>query len=71
MKVAYVPRCAKTVQETFFSVRVCNSWNSLPQQVIEAQSTNSFKNRLAYRYPTASLNLQGLTDGTAQPQKIK
>jgi len=45
MKV-YVPRCAKTVRKTFFSVRVCNSWNSLPQHVIEAQSTNSFKNRL-------------------------
>jgi len=38
MKV-YVPRCAKTVRKTFFSVRVCNSWNSLPQHVIEAQST--------------------------------
>jgi len=45
MKV-YVPQCAKTVRKTFFSVRVCNSWNSLPQHVIEAQSTNSFKNRL-------------------------
>jgi len=28
------------------SVRVCNSWNSLPQHVIEAPTTNSFKNRL-------------------------
>ena len=45
MKV-YVPRCAKTVRKTFFSVRVRNSRNSLPQHVIEAQSTNSFKNRL-------------------------
>jgi len=45
MKV-YVPRCAKTVRKTFFSVQVCNSWNSLPQHVIEAQSTNSFTNRL-------------------------
>jgi len=41
-----VPRCAKTTRKTFFSVRVCNSWNSVPQHVIEAQSTNSFKNRL-------------------------
>jgi len=45
MKV-YVPGCAETIRKTFFSVRVCNSWNSLPQHVIEAQSTNSFKNRL-------------------------
>jgi len=36
MKV-YVPRCVKTIRKTFFSVRVCNSWNSLPQHVIEAQ----------------------------------
>jgi len=34
MKV-YVPRCAKTIRKTFFSVRVCNSWNSLPQRVID------------------------------------
>jgi len=46
MKV-YVPRCVKTVRKTFCSFRVCNSRNSLPQHVIEAQSTNSFKNRLA------------------------
>jgi len=45
MKVC-VPRCAKTIRKTFFSVRACNSRNSLPQHVIEAQSTNSFKNRL-------------------------
>ena len=36
----YVQRCAKTVRKTLFSV--CNSWNSLPQHVIEAQSTNSY-----------------------------
>ena len=28
----YVPRCAKTVQKTFFIVRVCNSWNSVVQR---------------------------------------
>jgi len=46
MKV-YVPRCIiRTIQKMFFSVRVYNTWNSLPQHVIKAQSTNSFKNRL-------------------------
>jgi len=42
----YVPRCAKTVRKTLFIDQVCNSWNSLGllQHVIEAQSTNSFKN---------------------------
>jgi len=38
----YVPRCAKTVRKTFFSVRVCNSRNSLPQHVIEAHAVNEF-----------------------------
>jgi len=50
MKV-YFPRYAKTTRKIFFSVLVCNSWNSLPQHVItviEAQSTNSFKN-IQYR----------------------
>jgi len=32
----YVPRWAQTIRKTFSSVRICNSWNSLPQQVIEA-----------------------------------
>ena len=30
----------------FFSNRVVNPWNSLPKQVIEATTTNAFKNRL-------------------------
>ena len=49
MKV-YVPRCAKTVRKTFFNVRVCNSWNSLPQHVTEAQSTNSKTRQILVRY---------------------
>jgi hypothetical protein len=34
------------VRKQFFSQRVVNSWNSLPQFVIDADSVNSFKNRL-------------------------
>jgi len=30
----------------FFSQRVMNSWNMLPQQVIDAPSLEVFKNRL-------------------------
>ena len=29
-----------------FSQRVVNTWDSLPNEVIDAQSINSFKNRL-------------------------
>lgn len=37
---------SKDIRKNFFSVRGVKSWNSLPQYVIEAESTNSFKNRL-------------------------
>jgi len=43
--------CVETVKvpnllKCFFSSRVINSWNGLPQDVIEATSVNMFKNRL-------------------------
>ena len=67
----YVPRCAKTIRKTLFSVRVCNSWNSLPQHVIEAQSTNSFKNRLdKYWSDMGAWQLQLLSPST-QVSNIK
>src|SRR6266496_3704942 len=34
------------IRKYFFSQRVVNTWNSLPQAVIDADSINSFKNRL-------------------------
>jgi len=34
----------------FFSVRVINDWNSLPQTVINASSANQFKNLLDRHY---------------------
>jgi ribonuclease P/MRP protein subunit RPP40 len=34
------------VRKYFFSQRVVNTWNSLPQSVVDADSVNSFKNRL-------------------------
>ena len=33
-------------RKNFFSQRVVNSWNKLPQSVIDAYSVNTFKNRL-------------------------
>jgi hypothetical protein len=35
-----------TLRQHFFTSRVTDSWNSLPDAVVEAQSLNSFKNRL-------------------------
>jgi len=34
------------LRKRFFSQRVVNEWNSLPQHVIEASTVNMFKNRL-------------------------
>ena len=42
----YKQRCCTTVRHCFFSSRVINSWNRLPQDVVEATSVNMFKNRL-------------------------
>ena len=40
------PAANKVVRQNFFSVRVVNPWNSLPEEVISAASTNEFKNKL-------------------------
>ena len=39
-------RCNSDVRKHFFSQRVVNNWNRLPEIVIEANSVNNFKNRL-------------------------
>jgi hypothetical protein len=44
-----------SLRQNFFSLRVVNHWNSLPEQVVSAPSLNCFKNRLdkqwrKYRY---------------------
>ena len=42
----FKPRCHTTARPNFFSLRIVNEWNKLPQDVVEAPSTNTFKNRL-------------------------
>ena len=39
-------RANRTLRHNSFTMRVIPVWNKLPQEVIEAPSTNSFKNRL-------------------------
>ena len=41
----FKPRCRTTVRQNFFSLRI-DEWNKLPQDVVEAPSINTFKNRL-------------------------
>ena len=33
------------VRRNFFSQRIVDKWNKLPQEVIDSPSTNAFKNR--------------------------
>ena len=40
------PFARRAVRANFFSVRVVNSWNSLPESVVAAPTLNSFKSRL-------------------------
>jgi len=42
----YKRHCRLDSRKFFFSQRVVNSWNSLPQHIVEAPSVNSFKKRL-------------------------
>jgi len=42
----YKPRCHTKLPQNFFSIRVINECNKLPQSVIEASSVNAFKNQL-------------------------
>ena len=41
-----VNRCRLQPRQNFFSQRVIKEWNKLPQDVVDAPSVNSFKNRL-------------------------
>ena len=36
------------LRKNFLSQRVVNTWNSLPQAVVDAVSVNCFKNRLVF-----------------------
>nr|XP_054765151.1 uncharacterized protein LOC129271925 [Lytechinus pictus] len=40
------PRCLTKIRQDVFSQRIINDWNSLPEEVVTAQTVNSFKIRL-------------------------
>jgi len=42
----FVPQCRINVWSKFVSRRILKDWNSLPQHIIDADTTNTFKNRL-------------------------
>ena len=39
------PKSRLEIRRNFFSLRVINEWNKLPNDVVEATSINMFKNR--------------------------
>ena len=53
------PSVKTSVRENFFSIRIVNAWNSLPDDVVTAPTLNAFKNRLdkvwsQYKYDLSS-----------------
>ena len=42
----YKPLVPTTIRKQFFSIRVINNWNSLPYEVVNAVSLDSFKSKL-------------------------
>ena len=45
-KKLHKPFYRRKIRTNFFSNRIITTWNSLPESVISAPSTNAFKNRL-------------------------
>ena len=45
-KKIFVQHSRLLIRKQFFSQRVVSAWNSLPQSVVDATSTNMFKNRV-------------------------
>ena len=53
-----IRRCKTKAEAKFFSNRVASAWNKLPQDVVSAASTNSFKDQLDnFGTPTALTSL--------------
>ena len=53
------PAAARVLRHNFFSVRIVNPWNSLPEQVVTATSINTFKNRLDKHWQHRMYELRG------------
>ena len=48
VKKIFMPRHSTDIRSRFFSLRVFDLWNSLPEEVVSAQSVQVFKRLLAH-----------------------
>jgi len=68
-------RCHYDLRKIFFSCRIVNIWNTLPSEVVNVSSLNSFKNRLDRFWMNQDQSCQGLETGsgrralTARPRR--
>mgnify|MGYP007024856988 CR=1 FL=1 len=53
------PTANRVLRQNFFSVRVVNQWNSLPNDVVTASSTNVFKNKLDKHWQDKMYKIRG------------
>jgi hypothetical protein len=42
----FKPRCNTAIRQNYFSIRIINCWNILPEHIISAPSLTSFKRLL-------------------------
>ena len=62
------PSAKTSTRANFFSVRVVNAWNSLPEEVVSAPSLNSFKNGLDKLWAEYKFTLSSEWFKTPNPQ---
>ena len=62
------PRVRSSLRKHFFSERVVNLWNSLPEKAVQAPSFNSVKNRLDRHWLSYTYNLKPLPDNRMKYQ---
>ena len=53
------PAANKVIRQNFFSVRIVNQWNSLPEHVISSVSMNDFKNSLDNHWKEKMYKIRG------------
>ena len=59
----YKPRVNTNKYHYFFTNRIINTWNNLPENVVMAETINSFKNRLDKHWGHIKFSTNIIKDG--------